>query len=114
MQRTIDETERRRVKQIAYNDENGITPLSLAKTRDEIMGQRSILDFRAKTKAYIEPEYGSQLAADPVVEYMGRDQVEKLIAETEKKMKEAAKELDFISAAQYRDEMLALKKKLTK
>lgn len=114
MQRTIDETERRRVKQIAYNEENGITPLSLAKTRDEIMGQRSILDFRAKTKAYIEPEYGSQLAADPVVEYMGRDQVEKLIAETEKKMKEAAKELDFISAAQYRDEMLALKKKLTK
>ncbi len=112
MQRTMDETERRRAKQITYNEENGITPRSLAKTKDEILGQRSILDFRAKTKAYIEPDDATLIAADPVLEYMGRDQIEKLIAETEKKMKAAAKDLDFISAAQYRDEMLALKKKL--
>ncbi|MEP7266542.1 MAG: excinuclease ABC subunit UvrB [Saprospiraceae bacterium] len=112
MQRTIDETERRRVKQMAYNEEYGITPLSLAKSRDEIMNQRSILDIRGKTKAYIEPGESNLIAADPVIAYLGKDEIEKLIAETEKKMKAAAKDLDFISAAQYRDEMLALKKKL--
>ncbi|MEO5581850.1 MAG: helicase-related protein, partial [Saprospiraceae bacterium] len=112
MQRTIDETGRRRAKQLIYNEENDILPQSMAKTRDEIMTQRSILDFRAIPKAYIEPGDRGILAADPVTEYLGRDQIEKLIAETEKKMKAAAKDLDFITAAQYRDEMLALKKKI--
>jgi excinuclease ABC subunit B len=112
MQRTIDETERRRAKQLAYNEENNVLPKGMSKTREEIMSQRSILDFRAVPKAYIEPGDRGLIAADPVVEYMGRDQIEKLIAETEKKMKAAAKDLDFITAAQYRDEMLALKKKI--
>ena len=76
------------------------------------MNQGSILDIRGnKTNAYIEPEELS-IAADPIVEYMTKDQIEKMIAETERKMKKAAKELDFISAAQYRDELFALKKKL--
>ncbi len=112
MQRTIDETNRRRSIQIAYNEKHGITPRTVSKTREEIMNQGSILDIRGKnTNAYIEPEELS-IAADPIVEYMTKDQIEKMIAETERKMKKAAKELDFISAAQYRDELFALKKKL--
>ncbi len=112
MQRTIDETNRRRSIQIAYNEKHGITPKTVSKTREEIMSQGSILDIRGKTStAYIEPEELS-IAADPIIEYMTKDQLEKLITETERKMKKAAKELDFISAAQYRDELFALKKKL--
>ena len=111
MQKTIDETNRRRAKQIAYNEEHGITPRTVSKTREEILSQKSILDIRGKQKAYIEPETPS-LAADPVIGYLSRDQIEKMIADTEKKMKKAAKELDFISAAQYRDELFALRDKL--
>jgi len=111
MQKTIDETNRRRAKQIAYNEEHGITPRTVSKTREEILGQKSILDIRGKQKAYVEPEEPS-LAADPVIGYLSRDQIEKMIADTEKKMKKAAKELDFISAAQYRDELFALRDKL--
>lgn len=113
MQRTIDETERRRAKQIAFNEEFNIQPKSMAKSKEEILSQRSILDIRAK-KAYIEPQDRGSLAADPVIAYLGKDQLEKLIVETEKKMKAAAKDLDFISAAQYRDELFALKKKITR
>ena len=70
------------------------------------------MDIRGKkSKAYIEPEELS-LAADPVVAFMSKDQIQRLIEETEMKMKKAAKELDFITAAQYRDELFALKKKL--
>lgn len=109
MRRTIDETTRRRVIQMAYNEANGITPRTLSKTREEILAQRSILDIRGEyMKAYVEPEEAS-IAADPVVEYMNREQFEKLLEQTEKKMKESAKELDFIAAAQYRDELFALK-----
>ncbi len=112
MRRTIDETNRRRSIQIAYNEEHGITPKTVSRTKEEIMARSSILDIRGKqTKAYIEPDEPS-LAADPVVQYMNRDQLEKAIAQTEAKMKKAAKELDFISAAQYRDELFALKKQL--
>ena len=112
MQRTIDETVRRRSIQMAYNEKHGIIPKTVSKTREEIMSQGSILDIRGKnTNVYIEPDELS-IAADPIVEYMTKDQIAKLVAETERKMKKAAKELDFISAAQYRDELFALKKKL--
>lgn len=111
MQRTIDETNRRRTIQMAYNEEHGITPTTLAKTREEILSRSSVLDVRGKKDYYVEPEKPS-IAADPVVNYMSRDQLERLLAETERKMKEAAKELDFITAARYRDEMLAIKEKL--
>jgi excinuclease ABC subunit B len=112
MQTTIDETNRRRDIQIAYNEKHGITPATVSKTREEILSQSSILDIRGKKpQAYIEADEPS-LAADPVINYMSRDQLEKLMAETERKMKKAAKELDFITAAQYRDELFALKKKV--
>ena len=112
MQGTIDETNRRRAVQMAYNEEHGITPQTVRKTREEIMEKKTILDIRGKkTRAYVEPEEPS-LAADPVVGYLSRDQLEKMLTDTEAKMKKAAKELDFISAAQYRDELFALKKQL--
>jgi len=112
MQRTIDETNRRRAIQTAYNEENGITPRTVGKSREEILNQRSILDIRGKNlHAYVEPERPS-LAADPLVAYLNRDQLEKMVAETERRMKQAAKDLDFISAAQFRDELLALKERL--
>ncbi len=108
MQRTMDETHRRRAKQMAYNEEHNITPTSVKKSIE--VG--SILDIRGnKSKAYIEPEEPN-IAADPIVQYMTRDQLEMMVQETERKMKAAAKELDFISAAQLRDELFALKKRL--
>lgn len=109
MQRTIDETNRRRSIQMAYNEANGITPRTVSKSREDILNQRSILDVRGRqTKAYIEPETPS-IAADPLMAYLTRDQIEALIIETEKKMKQAAKDLDFISAALYRDELFELR-----
>jgi excinuclease ABC subunit B len=109
MQRTIEETNRRRAKQMQYNEEHQITPQSVRKSTDV----RSILDIRGQgnAKAYIEKDE-TNIAADPVVQYMNRDQIEKVIMETERKMKEAARELDFITAAQYRDELFALRKRL--
>lgn len=112
MRRTIDETNRRRAIQMEYNKKHGITPTTVSKTREEILNSSSILDIRSpKTKAYFEPSEPS-LAADPVIGYMTRDQIERMVAETEVKMKKAAKDLDFITAAQYRDELFALKKRL--
>ncbi|NNF33892.1 MAG: excinuclease ABC subunit UvrB [Saprospiraceae bacterium] len=113
MKITIDETNRRRAVQIAYNEEHGITPQTIFKSKEEILNQKSILDIRGKKpRAYIEPEDRGSIAADPVLQYMNRDQLSLMVEETERKMKKAAKELDFISAAQYRDEMLELKKKI--
>jgi len=110
MEMTIDETNRRRIIQMAYNEKNSITPKTVHKSREEIINSKSILDIRGK-KAYIEPDEPS-LAADPVVEYMNRDQLEKMKKVTEAKMKAAAKELDFMAAAQFRDELFAIKKRL--
>lgn len=113
MRNTMDETDRRRIAQVAYNQEHGITPRTVSKTREQILATRSILDIRdvGGTRAYVEPNEVS-LAAEPVVAYATRSQLEKMISDTENKMKRAAKELDFITAAQFRDEMLALKKSL--
>ncbi|MEZ4985635.1 MAG: excinuclease ABC subunit UvrB [Saprospiraceae bacterium] len=111
MRRTIDETNRRRSIQMAYNEEHGIVPKTMRKTREEILAKQSILDVRGQRDAYIEPEAPS-LAADPVVAYMTRDQLEKAIAAAEANMKKAAKDLDFVSAAQFRDEVFALKDRL--
>jgi len=113
MQKTIDETTRRRVIQIAYNEANGITPQTITRTREQILAKNSILDIReGNKKAYVERPLEATLAADPVLAFMSRDQIERMISDTERKMKDAAKDLDFITAAQYRDEMLALKKRL--
>ncbi len=114
MQRTIDETNRRRAIQQAYNAEHGIIPQTITKSKKEILDQKSILDIRIGNKrAYVEPQADNILAADPVVRYMNRDQLELLLKETERKMKKAAKDLDFITAAQYRDEITQIKKKMS-
>ena len=113
MQKTIDETNRRRTIQMAYNEKHGITPQTIMRTREEILSRKSILDVReGSKKAYVDPLPEPSMAADPVLNFMSRDQIERMISDTERKMKEAAKELDFITAAQYRDEMLALRKRL--
>ncbi|MEE9371853.1 MAG: excinuclease ABC subunit UvrB [Saprospiraceae bacterium] len=113
MQETIDETNRRRAIQMEYNHKHGITPTTITRTKEEIWAKKSILDIRGKKKAkyYEEPEE-INIAADPVIAYMSKDQLERLMHQTEQRMKKAAKELDFITAAQYRDELFALKKKL--
>jgi excinuclease ABC subunit B len=110
MRRTMDETSRRRAIQMSFNEVNDITPRTVSRTREEILKSSSILDIRGKAKMYVEPE-DLAMAADPIVDYMSKEQFEKLLNQTEKKMKEAAKELDFISAAQFRDELFAMKKK---
>jgi len=113
MQKTIDETNRRRSIQMAYNEEHGITPQTITRTREQILAKNSILDIReGNKKAYVERPPETTMAADPVLAFMSREQIERMVADTERKMKDAAKDLDFITAAQYRDEMLALKKRL--
>jgi excinuclease ABC subunit B len=112
MRKAMDETERRRTKQLAYNLENNITPRQIIKSMSSIIGQTTVADSSARPgKAYIENESVS-LAADPVVQYMTSEQIEKSIAQTKKQMEKAAKELDFIEAARLRDEMFALQEML--
>ncbi|GHA69507.1 excinuclease ABC subunit UvrB [Pontibacter akesuensis] len=112
MQRAIDETNRRRDTQIAYNIEHGITPRTVIKTNDEIFQQTSVADARKReAKMYVGPEEVS-MAAEPVVQLMKRDELEKLIKKTEKQMEAAAKDLDFLQAAKYRDELADLRKLL--
>ena len=112
MQKTIDETNRRRAKQMAYNDLHGIVPVTLSKTKEEIMQKSSILDSRARPKDYYVEKDDQSLAADPIISYMNAEQLQKLLIETDKKMRDSAKELDFISAARYRDEIAEIKKQL--
>ena len=105
MQQTIDETNRRREKQLAYNERHGITPKQIVKNTVSVLGGGR-LQTATETYACVEPE--PSLVADPVVQYMTRPQLEKAIAQARKQMTEAAKKLDFLEAAQYRDEMLKL------
>ena len=119
MQLTIDETNRRRAKQLKYNEEHGITPKQIIKA----IGQGGLvqstdiskgLDKGATTyRPYIEPD-SMDMAADPIVKKMTREQLQKSIDNTTKLMKQAAKNLDFIQAAQYRDEVIRLQKLLEK
>jgi excinuclease ABC subunit B len=112
MQKAIDETNRRREIQIEYNLQNGITPKTILKSKEAIMEQTSIADFKPSTKAYyVEPERIS-LAADPVMAYMGKPQIETLLKDAKSKMEKAASELDFLQAARFRDEMNQLKERL--
>ncbi len=113
MQRTIDETDRRRKKQLDYNEKNNITPKQIVKALHSIMGDRSTETLpNGKPRPYVEPDADSNIAAEPVVKYMTRDALEKTIAQTKKNMQKAAKKLDFMEAARLRDEMFALQKML--
>lgn len=112
MRKTMDETNRRREKQIAYNEAHGITPTSLVKSKENILLQTSVAGLKhSEEKAYIESEKVS-IAADPVVMYMNKEQLQKAISNTKRQMEKAAKELDFIEAARLRDEMFELEKLL--
>ena len=106
MQKTIDETNRRREKQLAYNEAHGITPTALLK------GKRNSLARQHEPAAYVEPEQPAGIAADPVVQYMTIDGLEKTISRTKKAMQDAAKRLDFLEAAQLRDELIKLEELL--
>ena len=115
MRVTIDETNRRRDKQIAYNTEHGIIPRTIGKSREAIIEQTSVMDFKGGVqKAYIEKEMTDDLAADPIVQYMTKLELQKSIDKTKKDMVVAAKDMDFLQAAKLRDEMYALEKIMTK
>lgn len=113
MQQTIDETNRRREKQIAYNTAHNLVPTALSKSsKEQIIGQTAVAGKSTEEKAYIESMKPS-VAADPVVQYMNKEQLQKSIANTKRSMEKAAKDLDFIEAARLRDEMYELEKILS-
>ncbi len=113
MKLAIDETNRRRGIQMQYNEEHGITPKSVKKDRSEILKQTGVADRKKSPKKYYIEEDHS-LAADPVVAYMSRDQLQKLANETRRKMEKAAKDLDFMEAAKLRDELFEVEKLMKK
>jgi len=118
MQKTIDETNRRREIQLRYNEENGITPRQIQKSKNLNVFKDSIKSYEAdmdnfaqeqkQPKPYVEHEDKLTVAADPILEYMSKEQLTKSIEQTRRLMKKAAKEQEFIQAAQYRDEVLRL------
>jgi excinuclease ABC subunit B len=112
MQQAIDETDRRRKIQQDYNLAHGITPKTVIKSKESILGQTKVADSKkAAARYYLEPEEKS-LAADPVVSYLSKEELQKMVDRTRKAMEKAAKELEFMEAARLRDEYLALLKQL--
>jgi excinuclease ABC subunit B len=109
MQQTINETNRRREKQLKYNTEMGITPAQITKRSSSLL--KGLTKQGVKLRAYIEPDK-PDIAADPVIKYMNKEALEKSIEKTRKAMEKAASELDFIEAARYRDELAELQRLL--
>jgi excinuclease ABC, B subunit len=106
MQLTMDETTRRREKQLAYNEKHGITPKQVVRNTNSLLSDKTKEPY-----AYVEPEVTN--AADPIVQYMNRTQLEAAIEKTKKQMTTAAKDMDFIAAAQFRDELFKLQELLS-
>ena len=111
MQETIDETTRRRIKQLHYNEEHHITPKQIVKTLSSALSRDDRPDVK-ELKTAVGTKAASATMADPIIGQMTRPQLEKLIAETTRRMKEAAKQMDFMQAAQYRDEIIRMQKEL--
>jgi excinuclease ABC subunit B len=114
MRKTIEVTEKRRERQIQYNLEHGITPTTVVKSIEQIMDQTSVADAKkGDLISYSDQTKDSlSIAADPVFDYMSKDSIQKAIKETEKSMMRAAKDMDFLEAAKYRDQIEELKKRL--
>ncbi len=114
MQRTIDETARRREKQVAYNTTHGIVPRTVTKSKEQIMAQTSVLDIKGydPDSPYAVDEIPTTKAAEDGEEYVTIPQLEKKIATTKKEMEKAARDMDFMEAARLRDEMFAMQKRL--
>ncbi|MGE0561049.1 MAG: excinuclease ABC subunit UvrB [Flavobacteriales bacterium] len=111
MQKTIDETNRKREKQIQYNLDHNVLPMALNKSKNEILGQTKVID---DVYDYNNIDQQPSIAADPIVQYMNKDQLQKLLEETQSRMKKAAKEEDFMEAARLRDEMMEISKMIKK
>jgi excinuclease ABC subunit B len=116
MQRTIDETNRRRAKQIQYNEEHHITPTTIVKSIEQVMKQTAVLDIKGFTQdnINIRTTDGLNMAAEPNSEYQTIPQLEKAILQTKKQMEKMAKALDFMEAAKLRDEMFRMELQLEK
>ncbi len=110
MHEAIDETDRRRKIQQDYNLANGITPQTIIRSKESILGQTKVADSKKSMKRYYIEDEEKSMAADPVVAYLSKDDLTKLLDRTKKAMEKAAKELEFMEAARLRDEYLALKK----
>ncbi|NOT75978.1 MAG: excinuclease ABC subunit UvrB [Cyclobacteriaceae bacterium] len=112
MQMAIDETDRRRKIQTEYNIANGITPQTIIRSKDSILGQTKVADSKKSFKKYYVENEETSLAADPVMAYLSKEELTKMVDQTRKAMEKAAKELEFMDAARLRDEFLALQKML--
>ena len=110
MKQAIDETDRRRKIQMDYNIANGITPQTILRSKDSILGQTKVADSKKSGKKYYVEDEEKSLAADPVVAYLSKEELVKIADQTRRAMEKAAKELEFMEAARLRDEYLALQK----
>lgn len=111
MRITIEETDRRRDKQIKYNAQHGITPKTIGKSREAIIEQTSVMDFKGGVQQIYSGDHAeATLAADPIVQYMSKPELKKSMENTKKEMLAAAKDMNFLLAAKLRDEMFALEK----
>jgi excinuclease ABC subunit B len=110
MQLAIDETNRRRKVQQDYNLKHGITPKTVIKSKDSILSQTKVADSKKSTRKYYVENEETSLAADPVVAYLSKEELQKMADRTRKAMEKAAKELEFMEAARLRDEYLAIQK----
>ncbi|MCK5369343.1 MAG: UvrB/UvrC motif-containing protein, partial [Cyclobacteriaceae bacterium] len=114
MQTAIDETNRRRRIQMDYNKAHGIEPKTVLKSKEAILGQTKVADSKKTGKKYYVEQDIPTIAADPLMQYLDKNQLKHLIDQTRKKMEQAARDLDFMEAARLRDELFELEKKYGK